>query len=638
MPIITLPDGNNIDFPNKVTGLEVAEKISKSLAKQAMVISVDGELKDLEHLIEKDCSVKIFTSKNPEGLETIRHDTAHILAMAVQELFPGTQVTIGPVIENGFYYDFARKDPFTEDDLTKIENKMKEIVDRDEITKREVWDRNKAIDHFKKKGEIYKAELIEAIPENEDVSIYFHGDWHDLCRGPHLSSTGKIGKYFKLMKVSGAYWRGDSNNEMLQRIYGTSWASQKDLDEHLKRIEEAEKRDHRKLGKEMDLFHFREESPGSVFWHERGWALFQKLINYMRSRQDAAGYKEVNTPEILDRQLWEKSGHWEKYGENMYTSETPDEKVFAIKPMNCPGHIQVFNQGLKSYRDLPLRITEFGKVHRYEPSGALHGLLRVRAFTQDDAHIFCAEDQITSECLNVTNLILDIYKDLGFENVILKYADRPEVRVGDDEVWDKAEASLLEAVKASKLEYSINKGEGAFYGPKIEFVLRDAIGRDWQCGTLQVDLNLPGRLDASYVDKDGSKKVPVMLHRALFGSLERFIGILIENYAGKFPFWISPLQTMVIPISEEFNDYAIEVSKKIKDAGISSAVDIKNNNLNYKIRDHSLAKIPLLLICGKKEVDSNSVTIRRLDSNKQENMDIDSFLKTFSALNKASSN
>jgi threonyl-tRNA synthetase len=638
MPIITLPDGNNLTFPDKVTGLEVAEKISKSLAKQAMVISIDGDLKDLDFLIEKDCSIKIFTSKNPEGLETIRHDTAHILAMAVQELFPGTQVTIGPVIENGFYYDFARKEPFTEDDLEKIENKMKEIVDRNEITKREVWERNKAISHFKEKGETYKAELIEAIPENEDVSIYFHGDWHDLCRGPHLSSTGKIGKFFKLTKVSGAYWRGDSNNEMLQRIYGTSWATQKDLDEYLKRIEEAEKRDHRKLGKEMDLFHFREESPGSVFWHEKGWALFQKLINYMRARQDAAGYKEVNTPEILDRQLWEKSGHWEKYGENMYTSETPDEKVFAIKPMNCPGHIQVFNQGLKSYRDLPLRITEFGKVHRYEPSGALHGLLRVRAFTQDDAHIFCSEDQITSECLEVTNLILDIYKDLGFENVILKYADRPDVRVGDDEVWDKAEASLLEAVKASKLEYSINKGEGAFYGPKIEFVLRDAIGRDWQCGTLQVDLNLPGRLDASYVDKDGSKKVPVMLHRALFGSLERFIGILIENYAGKFPFWISPLQTMVIPISEEFNDYAVKVSKKIKDVGISSSVDLKNNNLNYKIRDHSLAKIPVLLICGKKEVDSNSVTIRRLDTNKQENMDIDQFLKTFSALNKASSN
>ena len=638
MPIITLPDGNNLTFPDKVTGLDVAEKISKSLAKQAMVISVDGDLKDLDFLIEKDCSIKIFTSKNPEGLETIRHDTAHILAMAVQELFPGTQVTIGPVIENGFYYDFARKEPFTEDDLEKIENKMKEIVDRNEITKREVWERNKAISHFKEKGETYKAELIEAIPENEDVSIYFHGDWHDLCRGPHLSSTGKIGKFFKLTKVSGAYWRGDSDNEMLQRIYGTSWATQKDLDQYLKRIEEAEKRDHRKLGKEMDLFHFREESPGSVFWHERGWALFQKLINYMRGRQDAAGYKEVNTPEILDRQLWEKSGHWEKYGENMYTSETPDEKVFAIKPMNCPGHIQVFNQGLKSYRDLPLRITEFGKVHRYEPSGALHGLLRVRAFTQDDAHIFCSEDQITSECLEVTNLILDIYKDLGFENVILKYADRPEVRVGEDKVWDKAEASLLKAVKESKLEYSINKGEGAFYGPKIEFVLRDAIGRDWQCGTLQVDLNLPGRLDASYVDKDGTKKVPVMLHRALFGSLERFIGILIENYAGKFPFWISPLQTMVIPISEEFNDYSIKVSKKIKSVGISSSVDLKNNNLNYKIRDHSLAKIPLLLICGKKEVDSNSVTIRRLNTNKQENMDIDQFLKTFSALNKASSN
>jgi threonyl-tRNA synthetase len=638
MPIITLPDGNNLTFPDKVTGLDVAEKISKSLAKQAMVISVDGDLKDLDFLIEKDCSIKIFTSKNPEGLETIRHDTAHILAMAVQELFPGTQVTIGPVIENGFYYDFARKEPFTEDDLEKIENKMKEIVDRNEITKREVWERNKAISHFKKKGETYKAELIEAIPENEDVSIYFHGEWHDLCRGPHLSSTGKIGKFFKLMKVSGAYWRGDSNNEMLQRIYGTSWATQKDLDEYLKRIEEAEKRDHRKLGKEMDLFHFREESPGSVFWHEKGWALFQKLINYMRDRQDAAGYKEVNTPEVLDRQLWEKSGHWGKYGENMYTSETPDEKIFAIKPMNCPGHVQVFNQGLKSYRDLPLRYAEFGKVHRYEPSGALHGLLRVRAFTQDDAHIFCTEEQITSECLEVTNLILDIYRDLGFENVILKYADRPEVRVGEDEVWDKAEASLLEAVKASKLEYSINKGEGAFYGPKIEFVLRDAIGRDWQCGTLQVDLNLPERLDASYVDKDGTKKVPVMLHRALFGSLERFIGILIENYAGKFPFWISPLQTIVIPISEEFDEYANEVSKQIKQAGISSSVDLKKHNLNYKIRDHSLAKIPLLLICGKKEVDSNSVTIRRLDSNKQENMDLNLFLKTFSALNKASSN
>ena len=638
MPLITLPDGNSIDFPNKITGLEVAEKISKSLSKQATVISVNDELKDLSHIIENDCYVKIFTSKDKEGLETIRHDTAHITAMAVQELFPGTQVTIGPIIENGFYYDFSRKEPFTEEDLNKIENKMKDIVDRDVPTTREVWSRNKAISHFKGKGEIYKAEIIESIPQNEDVSIYFHGDWHDLCKGPHLSSTGKIGKYFKLTKVSGAYWRGDSNNEMLQRIYGTSWASQKDLDEYLKRIEEAEKRDHRKLGKEMDLFHFREESPGSVFWHEKGWKLFQKLVAYMRSRQEKAGYKEVNTPEILDRGLWEKSGHWEKYGEHMYTSQTPDEKVFAIKPMNCPGHVQVFNQGLKSYRDLPLRISEFGKVHRYEPSGALHGLLRVRAFTQDDAHIFCTEDQITGECLIITNLILDIYKDLGFESVILKYSDRPDLRVGDDNIWDKAEKALLDAVKASKLDYTINKGEGAFYGPKIEFVLRDAIGRDWQCGTLQVDLNLPGRLEASFVDSDGIKKVPVMLHRALFGSLERFIGILIENYAGKFPFWIAPLQTVVIPISEEFDEYAKVVNEKINNAGMSSEVDLKNHNLNYKIREHSLSKIPLLLICGKKEVDSNSVTIRRLDTDKQENMELNLFLKNFSALNKAPSN
>ena len=639
MPIITLPDGNNIKFQNEVTGLEIAEKISKSLAKQALIISVNGELKDLYHIIKKDSLIKIFTAKDPEGLEVIRHDAAHIMAMAVQELYPGTQVTIGPVIENGFYYDFARKEPFTEDDLKKIEKRMSEIIDKDVKTTREVWKREKAISHFKKIGEKYKAEIIESIPNNEELSIYHHGDtWYDLCRGPHLVSSGKIGKAFKLTKVSGAYWRGNSKNEMLQRIYGTGWANLKDLNAYLKRIEEAEKRDHRKLGKEMDLFHFREESPGSVFWHEKGWALFQKLIDYMRMKQDIAGYKEINTPEVLDRTLWEKSGHWEKFGANMYTSTTPDEKVFAIKPMNCPGCIEVFNQGLKSYKDLPIKMSEFGKVHRYEPSGALHGLLRVRAFTQDDAHIFCTEDQITKECLIVTDLILEIYKDLGFENVILKYSDRPDLRVGDDSVWDKAEKALLEAVKATKLEYSINKGEGAFYGPKIEFVLRDAIGRDWQCGTLQVDFNLPGRLGASYIDKDGQKKVPVMLHRALFGSLERFIGILIEHYAGKFPFWISPLQTVVIPISDEFDNYAIQVSKKIKDKGISSFVDLKKHNLNYKIRDHSHAKIPLLLICGKKEVDSNSVTIRRLDSNKQENMDLDLFLKTFSALNKASSN
>jgi len=637
MPNITLPDGKQIKFDKPVNGLDICNKISKSLSKNALIMSVDGEQKDLSFNIEKDSTVKIFTSKDREGVETIRHDTAHILAMAVQEIFPGTQVTIGPVIDNGFYYDFARKEPFTQDDLDKIEKRMKEIVDRDEETRREVWERNKAADHFKKKGEIYKSEIIESIPEGEEISLYFHGKWHDLCRGPHLSSTGKIGKHFKLMKVSGAYWRGDSNNEMLQRIYGTAWPSQKELDDYLKRIEEAEKRDHRKLGKEMDLFHFREESPGSVFWHERGWSLFQKLIDYMRLRQRKAGYKEINTPEILDRSLWEKSGHWEKFGEHMYTSTTPDEKIFAIKPMNCPGCVQVFNQGLKSYRDLPLKMSEFGKVHRYEPSGALHGLMRVRAFTQDDAHIFCTEDQITTESLSVTNLILDIYKNLGFSDVILKYSDRPEVRVGDDKVWDKSEAALLEAVKATKLEYSINKGEGAFYGPKIEFVLRDAIGRDWQCGTLQVDLNLPERLGASYVDKDGSKKVPVMLHRALFGSLERFIGILIENYAGKLPFWISPLQVVVIPVSDDFDDYAKKVSNEINDKGINCIVDLKNHNLNYKIREHSLSKIPVLLICGKKEVDSNSVTIRKLDNNKQENMKLDKFLEQYTALSQAPS-
>ena len=634
---ITLPDGNKLNFEKKVTGLEIAEKISKSLSKHALLISIDGKLKDLNTIIDKDCSIKIFTSKDKEGLETIRHDTAHVLAMAVQELFPGTQVTIGPVIEDGFYYDFARKEPFTDEDLKKIENKMREIVERDEKTTREVWPRKKAIDHFKKIGELYKAEIIKSIPEGEEVSIYFHGKWHDLCRGPHLSSTGKIGKYFKLTKVSGAYWRGNSKNEMLQRVYGTSWSTQKDLDNYLKRIEEAEKRDHRKLGKVMDLFHFREESPGAVFWHEKGWALFQKLVSYMRLKQDQAGYKEINTPEILDRSLWEKSGHWEKFGANMYTSETPDQKIFAIKPMNCPGCVQVFNQGLKSYRDLPFKMSEFGKVHRYEPSGALHGLLRVRAFTQDDAHIFCTEDQITQECLSVTNLILEIYKDLGFENIILKYSDRPDLRVGDDDVWDKSEAALIKAVEASKLEYSINKGEGAFYGPKIEFVLRDAIGRDWQCGTLQVDLNLPGRLGASYVDRDGSKKIPVMLHRALFGSLERFIGILIENYAGKLPFWLSPLQTVVIPISDDFNDYAKSIQKQIKNAGISCDVDLKSHNLNYKIREHSNAKVPMLLICGKKEVDSNAVTIRRLDSEKQENMLIKEFIKKYADQNKAPS-
>ena len=634
---IKLPDGKIIQFKNHVNGFKLVEKISKSLAKEACIMSVDGKLKDLSYEIKKSSTVRIITSKDKEGLEVLRHDTAHILAMAVQELFSGTQVTIGPVIEDGFYYDFSRQEPFTEDDLKKIENRMKEIIDRDEKTTREVWKRNDAISHFKKIGEHYKSEIIKDIPKEEEVSIYQHGKWHDLCRGPHLPSTGKIGKAFKLTKVSGAYWRGDSNNEMLQRIYGTCWANQKDLDNYLKRLEEAEKRDHRKLGKEMDLFHFREESPGAVFWHSKGWNLFLKLIEYMRAKQKKEGYQEINTPELLDKSLWEKSGHWEKFGEHMLTSTTPDEKIFVIKPMNCPGCVQIFNQGLKSYRDLPLKMSEFGKVHRYETSGALHGLLRVRAFTQDDAHIFCTEDQITNECLSVTNLILEIYKDLGFTNVLLQFSDRPQKRVGDDKIWSKAESALLKAIKQSKLKYEINKGEGAFYGPKIDFVLRDSIGRDWQCGTLQVDLNLPGRLGALFVDKDGSKKVPVMLHRALFGSLERFIGILIENYSGKLPFWITPLQAMIIPVSDEFDGYAKKVYKQINEVGINCEMDLKNHNLNYKIREHSLSKVPLLLICGKKEVDSNTITIRRLDSKKQETMELNTFLKEFSALNKAPS-
>ena len=628
-----------IPFSESIDGFELTKKISKSLEKVALIMEDNGELKDLSFKIKKDSKVKIITAKDKEGLEVIRHDAAHIMAMAVQEIFPETQVTIGPVIENGFFYDFARKDPFTSQDLKKIENKMSEIIDRNVKTRREVWDRKKAIQHYQKIGEKYKAEIIDSIPDKEELSIYHHGDkWHDLCRGPHLASSGKIGKAFKLTKVSGAYWRGNSDNEMLQRIYGTCWSSKKDLDEYLHRLEEAEKRDHRKLGKEMDLFHFREESPGAVFWHEKGWALFQRLVEYMRMKQRLAGYKEINTPELLDRSLWEKSGHWEKFGEHMYTSETPDKKTFAVKPMNCPGCVQVFNQGLKSYRDLPLKLSEFGKVHRYEPSGSLHGLLRVRAFTQDDAHVFCTEDQITQESLTVTNLILDIYKDLGFENVILKYSDRPKKRVGDDSVWDKSEAALLSAINQSKLEYTVNKGEGAFYGPKIEFVLRDAIGRDWQCGTLQVDLNLPGRLGASFVDKDGIKKVPVMLHRALFGSLERFIGIIIENYAGKLPFWLAPTQAVVCPIAEENNDYVKKLFEDLFKEGIKCEVDLRNQKINYKIREHSLAKTPMILVCGKKEVADNTVTVRTLGSDKQETFKREELIKKILMANKLPSN
>ena len=639
MPDIQLLDGKKISFKNKINGFELVKKISKSLEKKALIMQVDGNLKDLSYEIKKNSKVKIITASDKDGLDVLRHDAAHIMAMSVQELFPGTQVTIGPVIENGFYYDFARKEPFTSEDLDKIEKKMSEIIDRDVITRREVWDRDKAVDHFRKIGEKYKAEIIESIPKSEELSIYHHGDtWHDLCRGPHLATSGKIGKAFKLTKVSGAYWRGDSNNEMLQRIYGTCWSSKEELKTYLNRLEEAEKRDHRKLGKEMDLFHFREESPGSVFWHEKGWILFQRLVEYMRFRQRLDGYKEINTPELLDKTLWEKSGHWEKFSEHMYTSETPDEKVFAIKPMNCPGCVQIYNQGLKSYRDLPLKLSEFGKVHRYEPSGALHGLLRVRAFTQDDAHIFCTEDQITQECLSVTNLIIDIYKNLGFEKVILKYSDRPEKRVGDDKIWDKSEAALLTAIQKSKLEYSINKGEGAFYGPKIEFVLQDAIGRDWQCGTLQVDLNLPGRLGASYVNRSGEKQVPVMLHRALFGSLERFIGILIENYAGKLPFWISPSQVMVCPISEDNNNYAKKLFEDLFKESIKCEVDLRNQKISYKIREHSLAKIPMILVCGKKEEKEKTVTVRTLGSDKQETLKRDELIRRITQSNKMPAN
>ena len=630
MPIVQLPDGKKISYSKTVTGYDIAKDISISLAKKALAIQVNDDYKDLSVEISKDSKVKIITLDDDYALELLRHDSAHVMAMAVQQLYPGTQVTIGPVIENGFYYDFAREEPFTDEDLSKIEKKMMEIIDQDPQTRREVWERKKAIDHFKSIGESYKAELIDAIPGNEEISIYFHGDWHDLCRGPHLPSIGRIGKAFKLMKVAGAYWRGDSNNVMLQRIYGTCWKSKKDLDLYLHNLEEAEKRDHRKLGKTMNLFHFQEESPGAVFWHQKGWTLFQTLVDFMRKKQLEAGYMEVNTPEIIDRGLWEKSGHWEKFQEYMYTTVTPDERTFAIKPMNCPGHCQVYNQGLKSYKDLPLKLSEFGKVHRYEPSGALHGLMRVRSFTQDDAHIFCTEEQITEESVKVTKLILDIYKSFGFENVSLKYADRPEKRVGDDAVWDQAEKALLEAIKASNVDYTLNKGEGAFYGPKIEFVLRDAIGRDWQCGTLQVDLNLPGRLGSTYIDKEGKKKTPVMLHRALFGSLERFTGILIEHYAGKLPFWLSPVQVAILPINEEHHEYAKEMLNQLEKNSIRPIIDLRNEKINYKIREHSLAKVPVLMICGSKEVQDKTITLRRLGKEDQQTAKFSEILSSLS--------
>ena len=624
---IKLPDGSKKNFSKTITGDKLAKKISAILFKSALAIKVNGFLKDLNYKIQKDCDVEIITKESKLGIEIIRHDAAHIMAEAVKELYPDVQVTIGPPIENGFYYDFSKKKPFKPEDLTKIEKKMFEIIDRNETFEREVWDRKKAIKYFQDHGENYKEQIIKGIPNKQEISIYKQGKFLDLCKGPHSPSTGIVGKFFKLIKLAGAYWRGNSDNEMLQRIYGTAWNNKKDLDNYLQTLEEADKRDHRKLGRTMDLFHFQEESPGSVFWHKKGWDVFNTLQNYLRQKQLDSGYHEINTPDMLDRSLWEKSGHWEKFKDNMFTVETEDDRIYALKPMNCPGCIQVFNQGIKSYKDLPIKISEFGKVHRYESSGAVHGLMRVRSFTQDDAHIFCTEEQITNECINLTKLILEIYEDFGFSNVKINYADRPQKRVGDDKIWDRSEEALLEAIKKTNIEYKVNKGEGAFYGPKIEFVLRDSINREWQCGTVQVDLNLPQRLNANYIDEKGNKQKPVLIHRALFGSLERFIGILIEHYEGKFPFWLAPVQVVICPITDKFNSYAESIYKKINDLGFKIEFDNRNEKINYKIRDHSHKKVPILFIVGEKEKKSNSVTIRELSVEKQKVLDIKKTIK-----------
>jgi threonyl-tRNA synthetase len=609
MPVITLPDGSQKHFDRPVSVADIASSIGAGLAKAALAGKVDGVLRDTSSIVDRDARVSIVTDRDPEGLEIIRHSTAHLLANAVQELYPDAQVTIGPVIEDGFYYDFAYKRPFTIEDLSAIEKRMAEISAKDLKVHRRVLPRDAAVEHFKALGEYYKAEIIAAIPSAEPISLYGQGNWEDLCRGPHVPSTGKL-KAFKLMKVAGAYWRGDSRNEMLQRIYGTAWANEKQLKEYLTRLEEAEKRDHRRIGKELDLFHLQEEAPGAVFWHPKGWALFQQLVAYMRERQTAAGFHEVNTPEIMDRELWVRSGHIETFGENMYMTQTPDERVFAIKPMNCPGHIQVFRQGLRSYRELPLRFAEFGKVHRYEPSGALHGLMRVRAFTQDDAHIFCTPDQITDEAVKVTELILSIYRDFGFDDVRIKFSDRPAKRVGADEIWDKAESALRQASEAAGIETTLNPGEGAFYGPKLEFVLRDAIGRDWQCGTLQVDFNLPGRLGAAYVGEDSQKHTPVMLHRAMFGSLERFIGILIEHHAGKLPTWLAPVQAVIMGITERQEQYCLEVAENLKNQGLRIETDLRNEKVGFKIREHTLKRVPYLLVAGDREVEGRTLAVR----------------------------
>jgi len=609
MPVVTLPDGSQRRFDHPVTVDEVAGDIGAGLRKAALAARVNGRLVDTSYVIADDANLAIVTDKDPEGLEVIRHSTAHLLAQAVKELFPDAQVTIGPVIEDGFYYDFAFKRPFTPEDLAAIEAKMTELARADEKVSRRVMPRDEAVRFFRNLGEIYKAEIIASIPDKEQISLYGQGNWVDLCRGPHVPSTGKL-KAFKLTKVAGAYWRGDSRNEMLQRIYGTAWADKKQLDAYLTRLEEAEKRDHRRIGKDLDLFHLQEEAPGAVFWHPKGWTVFQCLVAYMRERQGLAGYAEVSAPELMDASLWQQSGHLQTFGENMFLTKTPDERVYAIKPMNCPGHVQIFKHGLRSYRELPVRLAEFGKVHRYEPSGALHGLMRVRAFTQDDGHVFITEDQIMAEAVAITQLILSIYRDFGFEEVAIKFADRPARRVGADDIWDRAEAALKAASDAAGIQYTLNKGEGAFYGPKLEFVLRDAIGRDWQCGTLQVDLNMPERLGAYYIDEHSARRTPVMLHRAIFGSLERFFAILLEHHAGRLPAWLSPVQAVVLSITDRQDEYVRKVTESLKNQGFRVEFDLRNEKVGFKIREHTLKRVPYLLVAGDKEVAANLLAVR----------------------------
>lgn len=630
MVAISLPDGTSRQYDGAVTAEQVAGDIGPGLAKAAMVARIDGALADLRLPIETDANLEIITRTSDEALEVLRHDCAHVLAEAAKELWPDLQVTIGPAIEDGFYYDFAKAEPFTPEDLVALEKRMAEIVARDEAIERQVWARDKAIDYFKSIGEHYKAEIIEDLPADEPITVYSQGDFIDLCRGPHLPSTGKLGDAFKLMSIAGAYWRGDHRNEMLQRIYGTCWRNKKELKAYLFRLEEAEKRDHRRLGREMDLFHFQEEAAGMPFWHPKGWTLYRLLQDYMRRRLDEGGYLEVRTPQLFDRKFWEMSGHWETFQEHMYTTEFED-RIFALKPMNCPGHVQIFKQGLKSYRDLPLRMAEFGSCHRLEPSGALHGLMRVRAFTQDDAHIFCTVEQISSEGKLFCELLQSVYKDLGFEEVVVKFADRPPVRVGADEIWDRAEAALLEATEAAGLEYTLNPGEGAFYGPKLEFVLRDAIGRDWQCGTLQVDFNLPDRLEASYIGDDSARHQPVMLHRAILGSFERFIGVMIEHYAGRLPFWLSPVQVVLATITNDADDYANLVAARMKAAGLRVELDLRNEKIGYKVREHSLAKVPVIAAVGQREREDNTVALRRLGDKGQKVLSLDEAIAALSA-------